>query len=157
MKGNHEQVVSTEIQGKVFPWLVILLLVNTDKIALKMTNTGRHTLLKEFGGSANGLEFSYKETVEKLLYRHNISLKRSVIDEVLDVRDSYRDDLKTYKKIMVRMDASDALITKLDRYEPVGWYFPSDIFFLTMSDEDKKLIAREFGLDEKRFTKAAAV
>ncbi len=157
MRDRGVESISTETQGKIFPWLVILLLVNDGKIALKQTNTGRYTLLKEFGGSVDGLEFSYKETIERILDRHNISLKKSVVDEVLNIKDSYRADLKTYKKIIVRVDTSDAIIFGLDKQEPVGWYFPSDIFFLTSSDEDKRLISQEFGLDERKFAKAAAV
>ncbi len=157
MRNRDVSSISTDAQGKIFPWLVVILLINNEgKIALKETNTGKHALLKEFGGSIEGLEFSYKETVERTLDKHNISAKKIVIGEVLDIKDSYRADLRNYKKIFVRVDVSEARICP-DKVNPAGWYFPSDIFFLTMSDEDKKLIAREFGLDEKRFAKAAAV
>ena len=93
--GNRAvETISTEIQEKIFPWLVVLLLVNGDKIALQTTNTGKHALLKEFGGSIGGLEFSYKETIGRMLDKYNISVERIVVDEVLDIKDSYRADMK---------------------------------------------------------------
>ena len=159
MKNRNVESVSTEAQGKIFPWLVVLLLIREGKILLKqIKTTGRYTLPKEFGGTVGGLEFSYKETIGRILQKHNIVTSKALVDEITDIKDSYRKDLIGYfKKIFVRAETADAVITCLDEHEPVGWFFPSDVFFLKVSDEDKRLIVEEFGLDKKRFSKAAAV
>ncbi len=157
-------IITPETEGKIFPWLVILVLENNGKILLVHTPTGyytkRCTLPKEFGGTlaekTGGVEFSYNETIENIFKRYSVIIRKVWEKTIVSIRTSYRPDLKNYQKVLIWIKA-DAVVTGLNddtNLNFAGWFFPEDISFLNISEEDKKIVSNIF-FQPKKLQRAA--
>lgn len=124
-------------EGKIFPWVVVLLLWADGKLILVKDSHGRYVLPRKEGGAlAKDLEFSYEETVKKILTEHKIEYEEIKELKLLGSKRIYYPE--ELDKVFIKAKIVNGKI--LSPWSHAGFYLPTDISLFPSRDEDKKIV-----------------
>jgi hypothetical protein len=128
--------------SKIFSFLI----TSEEKIILLKNSFEKYYLPKERVGGFNNEGYFIATPKEAIRY----VLLKCAVEEV-------EKETKPEVKSVGKRNILEFRIKKSKIINPLlgaGWFHPSDIYFLNISSEDKKIIERVFRLDGKRFLRA---